>query len=178
MASRVAFYNPPLPELLLFAALHFRGLHALVTACHAQAHAPWSENAMILVRLLAVLRRRSPGPASSSAGTAILLPLKCSRCWPIAAGSIFIFGLWQCRLAPAGGAHHAGGARALPAADRPRPGPWRRLPPAAGYEEFSYAAASWSQPWRVIVKAEVMAAGDNPRFVVSLEEDADAAAGV
>src|SRR4029453_11552002 len=35
------------------------------------------------------------------------------------------------------------------------------------YEEFSYAAASWAQPWRVIVKAEVMAAGDNPRFVVT-----------
>jgi hypothetical protein len=30
---------------------------------------------------------------------------------------------------------------------------------------FSYAAASWAEPWRVIVKAEVMAAGDNPRFV-------------
>ena len=42
-------------------------------------------------------------------------------------------------------------------------------PPASSrlYEEFSYAAASWSQPWRVIVKAEVMAAGDNPRFVVT-----------
>jgi len=35
------------------------------------------------------------------------------------------------------------------------------------YEEFSYAAASWGQPWRVIIKAEVMAAGDNPRFVVT-----------
>ena len=35
------------------------------------------------------------------------------------------------------------------------------------YEEFSYAAASWNQPWRVIIKAEVMAAGDNPRFVVT-----------
>jgi hypothetical protein len=35
------------------------------------------------------------------------------------------------------------------------------------YEEFAYAAASWAQPWRVIVKAEVMAAGDNPRFVVT-----------
>ena len=42
-------------------------------------------------------------------------------------------------------------------------------PPASSrvYEEFFYAAASWSQPWRVIVKAEVMAAGDNPRFVVT-----------
>ena len=33
-------------------------------------------------------------------------------------------------------------------------------------EDFSSAAASWERPWRVIVKAEVMAAGDNPRFVV------------
>jgi hypothetical protein len=48
-------------------------------------------------------------------------------------------------------------------------------PPASSrvYEEFAYAAASWPQPWRVIVKAEVMAAGDNPRFVVtSLEAPA------
>ena len=43
-----------------------------------------------------------------------------------------------------------------------------QLPPRTRvYEEFPYAAASWEQPWRVIVKAEVMAAGDNPRFVVT-----------
>jgi hypothetical protein len=35
------------------------------------------------------------------------------------------------------------------------------------YEECSSAAASWGQPWRVIIQAEVMAAGDNPRFVVT-----------
>jgi hypothetical protein len=35
------------------------------------------------------------------------------------------------------------------------------------YEAFPYAATSWAQPWRVIVQAEVMAAGDNPRFVVT-----------
>jgi hypothetical protein len=29
------------------------------------------------------------------------------------------------------------------------------------------AAASWAQPWRVIVKAEVMAAGNTPRCVVT-----------
>jgi Transposase DDE domain group 1 len=38
------------------------------------------------------------------------------------------------------------------------------------YAAFAYAAASWAQPWRVIVKAEVMAAGDNPRFVVTALE--------
>ena len=35
------------------------------------------------------------------------------------------------------------------------------------YAEFAYGADSWAQPWRVILKAEVMAAGDNPRFVVT-----------
>ena len=35
------------------------------------------------------------------------------------------------------------------------------------YDEFVYAAGSWAQPWRVILKAEVMRAGDNPRFVVT-----------
>lgn len=35
------------------------------------------------------------------------------------------------------------------------------------YDEFDYAAGSWNKPCRVIVKAEVMALGDNPRFVVT-----------
>jgi len=51
---------------------------------------------------------------------------------------------------------------ALAQAHRASPPPSSRL-----YAEFAYAAASWAQPWRVILKAEVMAAGDNPRFVVT-----------
>ncbi len=35
------------------------------------------------------------------------------------------------------------------------------------YEEFPYQAGSWSQPQRVILKAEITALGDNPRFVVT-----------
>jgi hypothetical protein len=35
------------------------------------------------------------------------------------------------------------------------------------YHEFDYGAASWPQPFRVILKAEVMSLGDNPRFVVT-----------
>ena len=34
-------------------------------------------------------------------------------------------------------------------------------------DEFVYAARSWEQPWRVVLKAEVMSAGDTPRFVVT-----------
>lgn len=35
------------------------------------------------------------------------------------------------------------------------------------YGEFDYAAGSWCKPWRVVQKAEVMALGENPRFVVT-----------
>ena len=38
------------------------------------------------------------------------------------------------------------------------------------YEEFQYAAGSWHQPFRVILKAEVMAPGDNPRAVSDFNE--------
>src|SRR5207244_9959248 len=45
----------------------------------------------------------------------------------------------------------------------------RQVPPTSSrlYHEFSYAARSWAQPWRVVLKAEVMSAGDTPRFVVT-----------
>ena len=35
------------------------------------------------------------------------------------------------------------------------------------YTEFEYAAQSWPQAWRVVLKAEVTPLGDNPRFVVT-----------
>ena len=50
---------------------------------------------------------------------------------------------------------------ALAQAQHARPPDSRRL-----YAECAYGAASWAQPWRVIVKADVMPAGDHPRLVV------------
>lgn len=35
------------------------------------------------------------------------------------------------------------------------------------YEDLDYQAGSWSNTYRVVVKAEVMALGENPRFIVS-----------
>jgi hypothetical protein len=35
------------------------------------------------------------------------------------------------------------------------------------YHELDYAAGSWPQPFRVVLKAEVMSFDDNPRFVVT-----------
>jgi hypothetical protein len=44
-----------------------------------------------------------------------------------------------------------------------------QVPPTSRrlYDEFIYAARSWGRPWRVVLKAEVMQADDNPRFVVT-----------
>jgi len=44
------------------------------------------------------------------------------------------------------------------------------------FGEFSYAAASWPHERRVVVKAEILAKGDNPRFVVTNLTQADPAA--
>jgi hypothetical protein len=35
------------------------------------------------------------------------------------------------------------------------------------FDEFDYRAGSWPRAWRVLLKAEVMALGENPRFVVT-----------
>ncbi len=35
------------------------------------------------------------------------------------------------------------------------------------YDDVHYQAGSWSRRWRVVLKAEVMTLGDNPRFVVT-----------
>lgn len=44
----------------------------------------------------------------------------------------------------------------------------RPLPPATRtYHELDYAAGTWPQSFRVVLKAEVMTLGDNPRFVVT-----------
>jgi hypothetical protein len=42
------------------------------------------------------------------------------------------------------------------------------------FDEFSYAAGSWSRAWRVLLKAEAMALGENPRFVVTSLDGLDA----
>jgi Transposase DDE domain group 1 len=144
--------------------------HAVVTAVlRPGKRPPGAENAMRLVRLLAALRRQWPvthllirgdrhfatpevmeviayrrhrDVVCGLAGNPVLL----RQAAPVMQEAR---GLFQQRAAVA----HASGEQ---------PPPSTRLS-----EEFSSAAASWEAPWRVIVKAEVMAAGDTPRFVVT-----------
>ena len=166
-----AFYNHHYQTYCYLPLFIFAGTsHALVTAClRPGKRPPGLENAMLLVRLLASLRRHWPSPHILVRGDSHFATPEVIEVLAHRRHIDFVFGLagnpvllrqaapvmqearrlFQRRSAVA----HAYG-ESLPLRTRL-------------YEEFADAAASWEQPWRVIVKAEVMAAGDNPRFVVT-----------
>src|SRR5262249_15586292 len=165
-----AFYNHPYRSDCYLPLFLCAGTsHALVTAClRPGQRPPGAENAMILVRLLSYLRHHWPHTHILVRGDSHCATPDVIEVIANPRLTDFVFGfagnpvllrqaapvrqeardLFQQRTALA----HAHGAP----------------PPRSSrvYEDFSYAAASWPQPWRVLVKAAVMAAGDNPRFVV------------
>jgi hypothetical protein len=144
--------------------------HALVTACLRPGPRPTSaEHTRILVRLLSSLRRHWPQTPILVRGDSHFATPEVIEVIAHRRLTDVVFGL-------------AGNAvlrrQAAPVMQEAR---WRyqqrtaqapahgESPPASSrvYEEFSSAAASWAQPWRGIVTADVMAAGDNPRFIVT-----------
>jgi hypothetical protein len=166
-----AFYNHHYQNHCYLPLFIFEGTsHALVTAYLRPGTRPTgAENAMILVRLLSYLRRHWPHThilvrGDSHFATPEVMDVIASYRW-----TDFVFGLagnavLLRQAAPllqeARRLHHHRVAlaqahgQALPTSSRL-------------YDEFIYAAGSWAQPWRVVLKAEVMSAGDNPRFVVT-----------
>jgi Transposase DDE domain group 1 len=144
--------------------------HALVAAfLRPGTRPPGAENAMILVRLLSYLRRHWPYThilvrGDSHCATPEVIEVIASYRW-----TDFVFGLAghavllrqaAATLQEARRLHHQ--RIALAQAQGQAPPTRSRL-----YDEFVYAAGSWAQPWRVVLKAEVMQADDNPRFVVT-----------
>jgi hypothetical protein len=144
--------------------------HALVMASlRPGTRPPGAENARIVVRLLSYLRRHWPHThilvrGDSHFATPEVIAVIASYRW-----TDFVFGLAgnavllrhaAATLQEARRLHHQ--RVALAQAHGQAPPPSSRL-----YDEFTYAAKSWAQPWRVVLKAEVMRAGDNPRFVVT-----------
>jgi hypothetical protein len=173
--QELTFYNHHYQSHCYLPLFIFEGTsHALVAAfLRPGKRPPGAENAMILSRLLSHLRRHWPFThmlvrGDSHFGTPELMEMIASR-----RRTDFVFGLAGNPVLLRQAAPVMQEARdlfqqrtACAQAYGAQPPPRSRL-----YEDFSYAAASWEQSWRVIVKAEVMAAGDNPRFVVtSLEE--------
>jgi hypothetical protein len=144
--------------------------HALVTACLLPGQRPpGMEHAMSLVRLLAYLRRHWPSThilvrGDSHVATPEVIDVLAHR-----RHIDFVFGLAGNAVLLRHAAPVMDEARALFRQRSALALAHGEQPPRSSrvYDEFVYAAASWAQPWRVIVKAEVMAAGDNPRCVVT-----------
>jgi hypothetical protein len=144
--------------------------HAVVAAfLRPGKRPPGAENAMILVRLLGALRRHWPTThilvrGDSHFATPEVLEVIAHR-----RHMDFVFGLAGNPVLLRQAAPSMQEARHLFPQRTAVAHAYGEPPPASSrlYEDFSSAAASWAEPWRVIVKAAVMAAGDNPRFVVT-----------
>jgi hypothetical protein len=166
-----AFYNHYYQNHCYLPLFIFEGTsHALVMAAlRAGTRPTGTENAMILVRLLSYLRRHWPHThilvrGDSHCATPEVIDVMTSYRW-----TDFVFGLAGNAVILRQAAPTIEAARrlhhqrvALARAHGQAPPPSSRL-----YDEFRYAAGSWTHPWRVVLKAEVMSAGDHPRFVVT-----------
>lgn len=166
-----AFYNHYYKSYCYLPLFIFEGTsHALVTACLRPGTRPTgAENAMILVRLLSYLRRHWPRThilvrGDSHFATPEVIEVIAHQRW-----TDFVFGLAGNAVLLRDAAPIMQDARRLYQQRVALARAYGQTPPASSrlYDEFAYAATSWSQPWRVVLKAEVMSAGDNPRFVVT-----------
>src|SRR5262245_35338456 len=169
--QELAFYNHHYQNHCYLPLFIFEGTsHALVTAYLRPGTRPTgAENAMIVVRLLSYLRRHWPHThilvrGDSHFATPEVLDVITSYRW-----MDFVFGLAgnAVLLRQAAPVIHA--ARCLHQQRVTLAQAYGEAPPTSSrlYDEFPYAARSWGQPWRVVLKAEVMSAGDKPRFVVT-----------
>jgi Transposase DDE domain group 1 len=142
--------------------------HRLPVVCQQHARLG-AENAMILVRLLAALRRHWPRTHILVRGDSHFATPEVIEVLAHRHLIDFVFGLAGNPVLLRHAAPVMQEARCLHQQRTVLAHAHHARPPASSrlYAEFAYAAASWAQPWRVILKAEVMAAGDNPRFVVT-----------
>ena len=166
-----AFYNNYYQNHCYLPLFIFEGpSHALVMATLRPGTRPTgTENAMILVRLLSYLRCHWPYThillrGDSHFATPEVIDVITSYRWTDCvfglAGNAVLLRHAAATIKAARHLHHQ--RVALARAHGQAPPPSRRL-----YDEFRYAAGSGTQPWRVVLKAKVMSAGDNPRFVVT-----------
>jgi hypothetical protein len=169
--QELAFYNHYYRTYCYLPLFIFEGTsQALVMACLRPGTRPTgAENAMILARLLSYLRRRWPHTHILVRGDSHFATPEVMDVIAPRRLTDFVFGLAGNPVLLRHAEPTMQEARHLYQQRTASAQTWRATLPTSSrlYEEFRYAAASWTQPWRVILKAEVMAAGDNPRFVVT-----------
>lgn len=162
----LAFYNHHYRSTCYLPLLIFEGLSgALVCAVLRPGKRPTgAENAMILKRVLKLIRSHFPDTHILVRGDGHFSNPELMRLIDVMPNTGFIFGL---------GGNAVLNRKAEPALQQARNlyAQHQRLDANSSsvrlFDDFSYAAGSWHKPLRVILKAEVMALGDNPRFVVT-----------
>ena len=146
---------------------------ALVTASlRPGTRPPGTEHAMIVVRLVSSLRRHWPHThilvrGESHCATPEGIEVLAHRRW-----TDVVFGLAGNAVFLRQAAPTLEAARRLPHQRVALARAHGQAPPTRSrlYAACDYAARSWAQPWRVIRKAAVRRAGDNPRVVVTSRE--------
>jgi hypothetical protein len=144
--------------------------HALVTASvRPGTRPPGAENAMIVVRLLSSLRHHWPHThmlvrGESHCATPEVIDVIASSRWTDG-----VFGLAGHAVLLRQAASTLQEARCLHRQRVALAQAHGQAPPTSSrlYDECVSAAGSWTQPWRVVRKAEVRQKDDNPRFVVT-----------
>jgi len=161
----LAFYNAHYRSTCYLPLFIFDGLSgALVTAVLRPGKRPTGvENAMIMARVLKLIRRHFPDTHILVRGDGHFANPELMRLCDDMPNTDFLFGLAGNSVLYRLAEPAMQRARALVATRQ-------ALDEAASvklYDEFDYAAGSWHKLFRVVLKAEVMALGDNPRFVVT-----------
>jgi hypothetical protein len=165
----LAFYNHHYQSTCYLPLMIFEGLSgALVAAVLRPGKRPTgAENAMILKRVLTRIRERFPDTQILVRGDGHFSTPELMALIDAMPHTDFIFGLPSNavinRLAEPAMQRACAWWASVQTQDA--------VPDSVRvYAEFSYAAGSWRKPWRVVQKAEVMALGENPRFVVTSME--------
>ena len=169
--QELAFYNAHYRSYCYLPLFIFEGLSGkLVTAVLRPGKRPTGkENAAIMKRVLRLIRQSWPDTHIVLRGDGHFSNPELMALRDTDSKLDFIFGLAGNKVLTPKAQPLLDQARAL---HRTRCANARRVgerEPVATrlYEDVEYRAASWPQAYRVVLKAEVMALGDNPRFVVT-----------
>jgi len=169
--QELAFYNHHYRSHCYLPLFLFEGLSGkLITAVLRPGKRPTGkENAAIISRVLRVLRRAWPHTHIVLRGDGHFANPELMALCENDEHLDFIFGLAGNKVLTPKAEPLLDAARALRQKQRDNARIFGEAVPAATrlYDELDYQAGSWSKPYRVVLKAEVMALGDNPRFVVT-----------
>lgn len=169
--QELAFYNHHYGNHCYLPLFIFEGLSGkFVTAALRPGKRPTGrENAAIMKRVLRLIRQSWPQTHVVLRGDAHFANPELMALRQSDPHLDFIFGLAGNRALSPKAAPLLAEARALHRRRRENARRVGQTEPAATrlYEDIDYQAGSWPQACRVVLKAEVMAQGDNPRFVVT-----------